>query len=126
MSARPSQSALRRGEAAAWGRPEPRRMRLISFKPIEKGSLCGFASIELPIGLLIDDIPVLVSNGKAWASLPAKPQLDQDGRHKRDVNGKLAYTAFLRWRDRDMAARFSAAIVELVREAGHRIPDEAP
>jgi hypothetical protein len=102
------------------------KLRLIKFRPLERGALRGFANIELPIGLRIDDIPILVSSGKAWASLPAKPQLDQDGRHKRDANGKPAYVAMLRWRDREVANRFSAAVIELVRDAGHRIPDEAP
>jgi hypothetical protein len=90
-------------------------MRLISWKPLVKNSLRGFATIELPIGLKISDIPVLVSHGKAWASLPSKPQLDKDGQHKRDVNGKPAYAPILEWRDRDLSDRFSAAVVDLIR-----------
>jgi hypothetical protein len=90
-------------------------MRLVSWKPLAKNSLRGFATIELPIGLKISDIPVLVSHGKAWASLPSKPQLDKDGQHKRDVNGKPAYAPILEWRDRDLSDRFSAAVIDLIR-----------
>jgi hypothetical protein len=60
-------------------------------------------------------VPVLVSNSRVWASLPAKPQIDQDGRHKRDINGKPAYNAMLQWRDRSLSDRFSDRVVELVR-----------
>jgi hypothetical protein len=91
------------------------RLRLLSFKAIVKGSLRGFASVELPIGLRIADVPVCISNGKAWATLSSKPQIDSEGRHRRDVNGKPAYTAILEWRDKALRDRFSSAVVELVR-----------
>jgi hypothetical protein len=97
------------------GRPERPRMSLVSWKPIVKGALRGFASIELPIGLKIYDIPVLVGKNGPWAGLPSKPQIDRDGRQKTDVNGKAAYTPMLEWKDRDLSDRFSAAVVGLVR-----------
>jgi hypothetical protein len=107
--------------------PESRRMRLISFKPLVKKSLRGFASIELPIGLKISDIPVLVSHGKAWAALPSKPQIDKDGQQKRDANGKPAYSPILEWRDRDLSDRFSAAVIELIKAANpEALKGEAP
>jgi hypothetical protein len=83
-------------------------MRLISWKP------SGFVAVELPIRLKIHDAPVLVSNGKAWAALPSKPQIDKEGRHKTDVNGKTAYVPVLEWKNRELTDRFSAAVVELV------------
>ena len=117
----PSQAALRRAEAATWGglptpghQAEQKRMRLIAWKPLVKNSLRGFATVELPIGLKISDVPVLISNGKACASLPSKPQIDKDGQHKRDFNGKPVYAAILEWRDRDLGDRFSAAVVALI------------
>jgi hypothetical protein len=72
----PTPDQLRRGELATWGEP-PRsgpqtqaqpRMRLISWKPLRKNSLLGFAAVELPIGLKVHDIPLLASHGKVWAS----------------------------------------------------------
>ena len=91
------------------------KMRLVNFKPMTKGALRGFASIELPSGLLIEDCPVLVSSGKAWASLPSRPVLDRQGRHVKP-DGKPQYVSILKWRDRDLADRWSAAVVELVRQ----------
>jgi hypothetical protein len=110
---RPSTRFFPEAQQGDHGKPH---MRLVSFKPLLKGTLRGFAHIELPIGLCITDCPVLVSNGKAWATPPSKPVLDRDGRHV-EVNGKRQYAPILEWRDRDLADRFGAAVVALVREA---------
>jgi hypothetical protein len=79
--------------------------------------LRGFASIALPSGLDIDDVTVHVAGGRAWASLPAKPQLDSDGRALRDERGKVQYATILRWRNRGLADRFSEVVIALVRES---------
>jgi hypothetical protein len=91
QGARPNFRKLRRGAAAVWGAPTPPaerpRMRLI--KPLNKGALAGFAVVELPIGLRILDVPILVGrNDACWASLPARPQIDPEGRVRRDERGK--------------------------------------
>jgi hypothetical protein len=118
ISRAPVEAELRRSERATWGpRPDvgqPRpKIRLISWKPLIKNSLRGFATIELPIGLKVVDCPVLVSNGKAWASLPTKPVLDRDGKRVKP-DGKPQYSAILEWKSRDLADRFSQSVVQLV------------
>ena len=52
-------------------------MQLREFRPLNKNSLRGFATIELPNGLTIRDVSLHTSNGKSWASLPAKPQMPE-------------------------------------------------
>lgn len=96
--------------------PATARMQLEDFKPMRRGNLLGFATIRLPNGLQISDIPVCTSGRRAWASLPAKPILDRDGRHLSDENGKKRYVPILQWPDRETADRWSAAVVELVRQ----------
>ena len=91
------------------------RMRLIEWKAFHKNTLRGFASVELPNGLVIRDITVHDKDGKRWAGLPSKPVLDSDGRHVSNHAGHKQYSALLGWRDRDLSNRFSAAVVELVR-----------
>ena len=104
---------------ASWGdRPDRPRMRLLSWKPMRKGTLRGFATVELPNGLTISDISVHLSHGKSWASLPSRPQLNSDGTARRDDAGKIAYAPVLKWRDRGLADRFSDAVVQAV-EAEH-------
>jgi hypothetical protein len=90
-------------------------MVLESFKPIVKGSLRGFATVRLPIGLVVADIPICTSHGKTWGSLPSKPILDREGRHVEE-GGKKKYAPILQWADRATADRWSAAVVELVRQ----------
>jgi DNA-binding cell septation regulator SpoVG len=91
------------------------RMRLVSFKPLTKGELRGFATVELPIGLVIDDCPVLVGSSGAWAALPSKPVLDREGRQAKP-DGKPQYASIMKWRDRELQDRFSQAVVDLVRQ----------
>jgi hypothetical protein len=119
MSGRPPAPAeTQRGNACLASSAAPTtRMRLLSFKPLVKNSLGGFAEFELPSGLRLIDCPVLVSHGRAWVSLPSKPVLDQTGQQKRDINGKPVYVPVVQWRDRDLQARFSAAAIELIRVA---------
>jgi len=90
------------------------RLRLLDWKPLTRNSLRGFASVELPNGLAIADISVHVSHGKAWASLPAKPQLNSEGTARRGDDGKVIYTPVLRWRDRTLQDGFSAAVVQAI------------
>jgi hypothetical protein len=117
----PTQPDLRRGEAATWGAkpdiPAKPKMRLVSWKPLIKGSLRGFAIVELPIGLKVFDVAVFVGKNGAWASLPSKPQLDRDGRQKTGADGKAAFSPVLEWRSRELSDRFSATVVDLVRAA---------
>ena len=90
-------------------------MALEDFKRLRKGALLGFATVRLPIGLVIADIPVCTSHGKVWASLPSKPMIGADGRQiERD--GKKRYVPILSWADRQTQDKWSAAVVELVRQ----------
>jgi hypothetical protein len=92
-----------------------RGLRLVSFKPLRKGGLLGFCTIEiLAIGLTVDDCPLQSTHGRIWCGLPGKPVIGQDGRHA-EAGGKKQYAAILKWRDRAHSDRFSDAVVELVR-----------
>jgi hypothetical protein len=72
---RPTESELRRGESATWGSqaapPRP-TMKLLNWKPMVRGSLLGFADVELPIGLKIYEIPVLSQGGTVWDAFSAR------------------------------------------------------
>jgi hypothetical protein len=103
--------------------PPRRQMALRAWKRVSKpgSSLIGLASIGMPIGgarLDIDDLPVLITNGKAWAAFPGKPVLTKEGAVARvPGTGKTQYMNVLRWRDRETSQRFSQAVVDLVRAA---------
>lgn len=87
---------------------------LLGWRPLTKGNLRGFAKVRLGRALVINDIPVLNSSGKAWASMPGKPLVDRDGQPMRDSRGKARFSPVLEWSDRDSSDRFSAAVVEAI------------
>jgi hypothetical protein len=120
---RPTEAELRRGEGASWGSPQPRqdnqpapqRLRLVGEpRLVSKGSLRAFANVELPSGLIINDVAVFVGKNGPFCGLPNKPLLDSAGTLKRDVNSRPAHVPILAWRDRDLASRFSAAVIALI------------
>jgi DNA-binding cell septation regulator SpoVG len=92
-------------------------LRLVSFRAITKGQLRGFCAIELPPGLILSDLPVMIGNdGRPWVPLPSRPVLDENGRHKRDTNGKPEYQPIGKWISRELSDQFSARVVGLIEE----------
>jgi hypothetical protein len=92
-----------------------KRMRLLKWAPQKKGTLRGFADIELPNGLKIYGCPMHVAvNGRAWAGFPGRPQIDRDDRLIRQ-DGRAQFTRILEWTTRELGNGFSEALVELVR-----------
>src|ERR1700719_3213424 len=78
---RPSEAGLLGDEPAA-RRPSPvttpsaRGCGLVSRKSIAKGTLRGFATVELPIELKLVDCPIFVGPNGPRAPLPYNPVLD--------------------------------------------------
>lgn len=92
----------------------PMPLALVTFKPLARNTLKGFATVRLGRSLTIKDVSVHLSHGKRWASLPSKPVLDAQGNAKRNDAGKVQYTPILEWSDRDTANRFSEAVCAAV------------
>ena len=86
---------------------------VVSFRPLTKNTLRGFATIRLPaLRLEIRDLPVHERDGARWAQLPARPQFDRDGMPIRDsVTGKIAYSTVFEFFDRPTGAAFSRAVI---------------
>lgn len=87
---------------------------LREFRAFKRNSLRGFATVELPSGLIIKDIPVLESGNGRWAALPSKPQIKDGSPVLKD--GKLQYTPILEWRSRELSDGFSEAVVSLIED----------
>src|SRR5436309_821601 len=82
-----------------------------------------FAVVELS-GLIIRDVSIHAKGGRLWASLPARPVLDAEGKHVSNHAGHKQYAALLGWGDRSLADAFSARLLELVRAAHPDALDE--
>lgn len=90
------------------------RLKLVAWRPMLRNTLRGFADVELPIGLVVRDCPVHVSRGRAWAALPGRPQIDAEGRVRRDERGRIVYAIMLSWTSDRLRDAFSDRVVELV------------
>ena len=99
---------------------QPMPLSLLGWKPVAKGALLGFAKVRLGKALIVNDVPVLQSNGKFWASMPGKPVVDRDGQPMRDAKGKPRFSPILEWEDRAAQSRFSDAVVAAV-QAEHEL-----
>jgi hypothetical protein len=52
--------------------------RVKSWHPLQKNTLQGFVSLELPSGMIIHDCTMHEKNGSRWIGLPAR-QFEKDG-----------------------------------------------
>jgi len=96
------------------------QVSLLDWKPMQRNSLRGFASVRLGRSLVIKDVTVHCSHGRRWAGLPGKPLLQSDGTAKLGSNGKPTYVPVMEWNTKDAADRFSEAVIEAVeREHPH-------
>jgi len=91
---------------------------LLAWKPMRRGGLLGFARIRLGRAMIVNDVSVAHSNGKAWAAMPSKPRLDANGAAMRDARGKILYTPLIEWDDKDTRDKFSISVIQAV-EAQH-------
>jgi hypothetical protein len=112
-----TETELRRAERATWGEEPPARpsLQLLTFKPVRRNTLRGFAEVRLPSGLIITDIVVGEAGGRQWALLPSKPMLDRDGNPMREESGKLRYSPVVEWATPALRDEFSKRVVALVR-----------
>ena len=88
-----------------------------SFSAIRKNTLRGFATVQLPSGMIVADVGIHTDSGRAWASPPSKPMLSRDGAVMRDDAGKVRYSPIITFASKELRNRFSAAIVDAMETA---------
>lgn len=91
---------------------------LLSWRSVKRNTLRGFAEVRIGKSLKVSDVAVHAGNGKRWASLPSRPQLDKDGVAMRDDQHRIKYAPVVQWTEKDAADRFSEAVIQAV-EAAH-------
>lgn len=60
--------------------------------------------------LALDD-----GKNRLWLAAPAQKQLDRDGQPRLDANGRPVYRALIEFRNRRIAERFNAAVLDALR-----------
>jgi hypothetical protein len=87
------------------------------FKLVRKHSLRGFARIRFRSGLVIAEITIHVTNGRPWASPPARQILDRNGAPMRDENGKTRWQPLITFATKAHRDDWSDQVVAAVLEA---------
>ena len=100
--------------ATAAAAPPRIPVTLLEWKPLIRNTLRGFAKVRVGRALIFNDVPVNISQGRRWASLPSKPLIDREGVALRDLSGKVRYSPIAEWADREMRDAFSEAVCTAV------------
>jgi hypothetical protein len=87
------------------------------FKPVLRNSLRGFAKAQFRSGLVISEITIHVTNGRAWAAPPARQMLNQNGTPLRDENGKTRWQPLITFATKAHRDDWSDQVVAAVLEA---------
>jgi len=107
MDRRDARPRLIEGDRPTWS--------LVDFKPLRSGTLRAHATVQMPSGMVVHDVPIFVGQKGVSAGTPSKPVIGPAGLAKRSpVPGKTIYVPTISWADNEIARRFSDAVVELV------------
>jgi hypothetical protein len=98
--------------------PSTQMIECIAWRPMEKNTLLGFATLRLASGLIIVDATLHQKNGARWVSMPARPWTD--------TQGITRYASIIDFIDKETRDRFSktatAAIDAFVTAQGQHQP----
>jgi hypothetical protein len=95
--------------------PLSEKVICLDWRPCDRNTLKGFARVKIPSwGLIIDGVAVHAKEGRSWAQLPARPQIDKDGNIIREDDGKVRYAKIMEFDDKRRSWDFSDAVIEAV------------
>ena len=92
-------------------------IRILDWRPMRKGSLLGFAKVELSSGMIISDVTILTGERGSWASPPSKPMIGRDGTVLTDDKGKVRYSPIVEFNSKETRSRWSGVVIEAMRSA---------
>ncbi len=90
-------------------------VHILDWRPMTKGKLLGFAKVELPSGMILADVTVLLGDRGPWASPPSKPMVGRDGTALTDAAGKIRYSPIVEFASKEIRDRFSTAVIDAMR-----------
>jgi DNA-binding cell septation regulator SpoVG len=84
--------------------------------PNSAGTLLGYVSAELPSGLIINDLKLMVGpKGQPWIAMPSQRQLDREGNPRSGPNGKQLWSQTIEFTTRAAADRFRDLVLDALR-----------
>ena len=91
--------------------------RILDWRPKALNSLLGFAKVELPSGMILNDVTILTGAHGPWASPPSKPMVGRDGTVMKGDDGKVRYTPIVEFTSKEIRTRWSDSVIEALRAA---------
>ena len=89
-------------------------VRCVGFTRLERGSLLGFADLEMDSGMVLLGCTFHASNGNRWCNPPGRPQLDSGRKPIVGGDGKIVYAACVQFVDAKTRFRWSAEAVAAI------------
>lgn len=87
----------------------------LDWRACERNTLLGFANINVKeMRYTFYDVAVHEKNGKRWAQLPSKAQINKDREVIKDGEGKIKYAPVGAWDNKRVADAFSEAVIRAV------------
>jgi len=91
-------------------------MKCVAYKRLVRGSLLGFAELQLDNGLVLLSCSHHAANERQWINPPGRPQLDAAHQLMTDAAGKILYAPVVGFADRQTRNRWSSAAVTAIAE----------
>ncbi|MEO1089345.1 MAG: hypothetical protein AAFX81_01830 [Pseudomonadota bacterium] len=101
-------------------------MNIHSYRSIGRGSLLGFAEVELDGGLVLHGVGIFEKDGRRWANPPGKPRLDRDQKPVRGAGGRIEYDPVVSFATKSQRDAFSETVVAGLVAAGHLPSGSSP
>lgn len=103
-------------------RPRP---RILDFRPVRKGSLRGFLSVQLPSGLIVREVGVHIAGSKSWCAPPARPWMRGTELITDAATGKLKWQPLIDFSTHGVRSSWSRQILRALNEAYPEVLAEA-
>jgi hypothetical protein len=110
--------ATRPPDVVAIPRPDP-PARLLGYRPWDRpGSLHAHCDVDIS-GFQFFRVPIFVRADGTWSvGVPSAPELDGEGRHRIDENGKRLYWPLLKFSSRERRQRWERLVLNALADAG--------
>ena len=89
----------------------PMPVTILECRLIQKNAVVAFLKVGLG-KLVMFDVMLLCTDGKAWAKLPSKPLIGRDGFVVKDASGRSRHSPVIEWADKGARDRFSAGVIQ--------------
>ena len=81
---------------------------------LQRGSMLGFADLQMDSGLIIKGCTLLESNRHRWVNPPGRPQLDAERKPMLDDSGKIIYAVTIAFASKSIRSRWSSEAVAAI------------